>query len=1096
MEQSEEYGHEEDTAEIVIDRQGLLFQKMIRYQKNLTGPLLKSYNTFIEIQINKIIDNSVVYLDRNNRVRFENSIMHRPMRTIGNTSIILTPQYARLNDLTYAGEINIHLVYERKEGDEWKILSKENIPLTKMPVMLRSNSCHMLGKTDADLIRMGEDPRDPGGYFIINGTERSFLYQEKLRTGRLFLVKISDIMGVVVRLIVPTPRNSTMVELFVSKKKNIFKMFMPSIRKKNDKKTQGALKKRSGINVLSLFSYFGITDLDEIREKIALFLKPETARRSLLELNSTIIDFLQFEDNMAYLKGKMPETIRREGQDIKLSDEEKEDRIETMMREELFPHMNDLDLENKVYMFSLMIAMMCEYRAGLRSLDNRDSWSNKQIETPGRLIEQLFKNLWNSLIARIQEGVTRGEIRNYEAVRLKIRSQSSPTMSETVIESFRGNVWGIKDKKAAKGLQKENAVQILKRDSLVATLSHLMRDDVETSRNDKNPNIRMVQTTQFGFICAAHTPEGESCGITKHLAVTTDVSIEHDDKIILAELQDNGFISVVKDTGEDTFDTVLLVNGKFIGWVKGEPTRRFTIEMRRRRLFPLDMEVVMNLEQSMLYIYTDPSRPVRPLLIVEDNRLLIDEKGLWDAPIEVLLQQKCIEYISPWEQEYIKLASVPERLRELTDELESAETEYAELLRTYDEKGESLRETDIDEQVVRFNQERIQRIKEIEPYTHCEIDPQTVLGVAASIIPFADRIQAPRVLFQCSMGSQALGSYHLNHVNRFDGKMKILVYPQRPLFEPQINKIIGLNDNPAGGMAVIAFMNSPYNQEDAFLVNRAALDRGFFRMFKYLQYQTELKADTVITEVLARPEIKVGQREEIYRHINENGLPMIGAHLKPGDCIIGKIQINNESKLRQNASVFMAVGEEGIVEKVMLTTGQIVRVKLRTMRIPILGDKLASRYAQKGTIGRIVEPEDMFYTENGITPDIIVNPLCIPSRMTGSYLLELLSGKHDAMKGRRTNATSFRKFDITGTMAELEKYGFDPSGEEFLFSGETGKRLEAMIYIGPCYFQMLRHHTLDKYQARRTGTIDPITHQPVRGRGRQGGLRSTGLCGG
>jgi DNA-directed RNA polymerase beta subunit len=380
------------------------------------------------------------------------------------------------------------------------------------------------------------------------------------------------------------------------------------------------------------------------------------------------------------------------------------------------------------------------------------------------------------------------------------------------------------------------------------------------------------------------------------------------------------------------------------------------------------------------------------------------------------------------------------------------------------------------------------------PYTHCEIDPMATMGIAAAIIPYANHNQGPRNVFQAAMGKQSLGIIHANHMNRTDGRTKMLAFPTRPLFEPQMNELFGLNDLPQGEMCIIAFVTTTgYTQEDAFVANQAAIDLGKFRMFKYMVYTTVIKSDRNVREMLGRPKLKPTENPDHYQYIGDNGLPAIGAPLRQGDCITGKIQHSIASGEVRNDSTFLKIGEEGIVDMVRVTTDDettVVTIKVRMMRIPGEGDKFAPRYAQKGTIGLVLPKEDMPWGErSGIVPDLLVNPHSIASRMTMGYLMEMLAGKHAAMRGERVNATSFRPFEFDEFRQTLRHYGYNEMGYEILRSGTTGERIGAQIFMGPVYFQALKHHVADKIQARSRGAVKPMTHQPARGRSVGGGLR-------
>ena len=270
---------------------------------------------------------------------------------------------------------------------------------------------------------------------------------------------------------------------------------------------------------------------------------------------------------------------------------------------------------------------------------------------------------------------------------------------------------------------------------------------------------------------------------------------------------------------------------------------------------------------------------------------------------------------------------------------------------------------------------------------------------------------------------------------------------------------------------------------------QGAIDRGLFRSVIYKTYKLIAKKNS---EKFARPEVEKG-KESRYEAIDENGIPRLGSFVKDGDCLIGKVRKNSTTGKWENASSFVDVRQEGVVDRVLISTNQegnrVVKVKIRQVRKPILGDKFSSRYGQKGTIGMILPDEDMPFTADGVRPDICINPHALPSRMTIGKLIEIVTSKVAAFTGERINATAFRRFDTEEFMRNLTQYGYSSSGKERMYSGFTGKPLEARIFTGPCYYQALRHQVTDKIQMRARGGITQLTHQPVQGLKRGGGQR-------
>ncbi len=417
-------------------------------------------------------------------------------------------------------------------------------------------------------------------------------------------------------------------------------------------------------------------------------------------------------------------------------------------------------------------------------------------------------------------------------------------------------------------------------------------------------------------------------------------------------------------------------------------------------------------------------------------------------------------------------------------------------------------------------------------YKHCEIHPAMILGVCASIIPFSDHNQSPRNLYQSSMGKQALGIYSLNYNLRMDTSSHILYYPQKPLVSTESMKFLNYKELPAGINAIVAIMcYTGYNQEDSIIMNASSIDRGLFRSVFYRTYDDK-------AELLAGVKKEKFEKPKSGRNLNildDFGLVSPGQSVRGNDILIGKSleqlnsgikeedSIENEEKKenekskenkntkkcknnkenkenkkdnnipKNDDSIKVRALEKGFVESVMLTVDRegfnMVKVKLRDVRIPQIGDKFASRHGQKGTIGMTYRQEDMPFTSEGITPDIIVNPHAIPSRMTIGHLIECLSSKVSAISGYDADATPFSNYTIDSISNKLHALGYEKFGNEILYNGFNGKKFESLIFFGPTYYQRLKHLVEDKIFSRNTGLVQNLTRQPTEGRSRGGGLR-------
>jgi DNA-directed RNA polymerase II subunit RPB2 len=385
-----------------------------------------------------------------------------------------------------------------------------------------------------------------------------------------------------------------------------------------------------------------------------------------------------------------------------------------------------------------------------------------------------------------------------------------------------------------------------------------------------------------------------------------------------------------------------------------------------------------------------------------------------------------------------------------------------------------------------------------------------MLGICASIIPFPDHNQSPRNTYQSAMGKQAMGIYATNYQLRMDTLANILYYPQKPLVTTRAMDFLHFRELPSGQNAIVAIAcYSGYNQEDSVIMNQSAIDRGLFRSIFYRTYMDQEKkaggSQSTFLEEFAKPsrETTLRMRQGTYEKLDDDGLIPPGVNVAGDDIIIGKVVPIEETSeelgqktvrhTHRDSSTPIRSAEKGVVDKVLLTTNadgfRFTKVRVRSIRVPQMGDKFASRHGQKGTVGITYRQEDMPFTTDGITPDIIINPHAIPSRMTVGHLIECLLGKVSALDGTEGDATPFTDTTVEDISKRLRELGFQSRGFEIMHNGHTGRKLNAQIFMGPTYYQRLKHMVDDKIHARARGPVQILTRQPVEGRSRDGGLR-------
>ncbi len=1070
-----EFTNPEIPGEIKVDKSGKLLMSWFEFESKI-GSLVETYDNWVINVLPRQLASRTFRIPQG-EVVVVNPIYFPPrISTSKNSFVPLTPRLARENNYTYSSEVYVDLVLNMGTPQEERLTQ---VFFGKIPVMLGSVLCHLRGKSDRELMEMGECPNDPFGYFIIKGSEKVVLIQEKLRMNRIFMFNSTSKGDVVCKMTSNTILGSSNVVLVKGKKSEAFKIHLAFMGR-----SKGASNKVGNtMTVFQIYRLLGMEKPNDIQRMISFFTKREHLKKIWVQLQPSFVKMVQIANDIEYISKK--KGLGDIAYDIRKSS------ITNDIKHELFSHIPSENVTQKLYMLSIMVARLAEYYIGERRLDDRDNWGNKRLENAGRSLEQLFGNIWREVHTRAQDTIDTKNLQGLQSVRREI---DPSFIVDNFVSSFNSNNWGVQ----GSYMPKENITEPLKRDAHLAVYAHLTKVNTPTSRKAKQTKVRLVQMSQLGYICPAESPEGAQCGLVKNTSLTVYISIERNENVILEHIGK----CISKDPSEQLL-TPVIINGKFLGWCAGETLKNHAISLRRQSVFYKDTVIVLT-RDNMLYIYTDGARPTRPLLIVDptNNELVVKNKNLWTADMKTLLDEGCVEYIDAFEQEYIQLAQT-------IDEVDKRKADIEEATRLHQEAIEKLAQLEMSQkETVEYSQtvedakqnisqaaDALKALQELPPYTHSELDPTAILGISASLVPLANHNQAPRNSYACGHFKQALGIYHSQHATRFETTAKCLAFPSRPLFETQMNRVLGFNELPAGETVVVAIMTyTGFNQEDSIIMNQGSVDRGLFRQVVYKSQSSVQRRTRHTIEEFGRPQIKPSDESGRYDAIQSDGTPVIGALVKEGDCIIGKIRKNLSTGEISNASTFLGVGEEGTIEKVLVGKNPegmvVVKVKIRQIRRPQMGDKLASRHAQKGTIGIILPEVDMpFSSKTGLKPDIIINPHAIPSRMTIAKLIEIVSSKVAAFSGQRVDATAYRKFDVKEFMASLKQYGYDSSGKEKLRSGFTGEEFEASIFMGPCYYEVLRHHVQDKIQMRAKGAVKQLSHQPVGGRARKGGLR-------
>ena len=568
------------------------------------------------------------------------------------------------------------------------------------------------------------------------------------------------------------------------------------------------------------------------------------------------------------------------------------------------------------------------------------------------------------------------------------------------------------------------------------------------------------------------------------------------------------------------------VNGDIYGIHKrgANLVNRFKSSRRRGRI-PSEVSIRYDAENKDIFINTDKGRILRPLLILYDGAPRLTQDHLTklsngEISFRDLIVEGVVEWVDAEEEEDLYIAPRPFVLPETVPEGDSAgvagrvvkyeDIEWTNLGEPQAKVAHLKANISMPNGEVQTTEFDVQLLYTAE-HTHCELDPQLVLGVCASLIPYPEHNSTPRVTGGTAMVKQSLGLPSANYRMRPDTRAHILHYPQRSITRTRAMETTHFDDRPGGQNFIVAIMSlHGYNMQDAVIMNKGSIDRALGRSTFNRTYNAERRrfpggqVEEIEKPGTQKMEVKGLKTPEAYLHLEADGLPVPETHLAGGDVLVGKTsppRFLEESsggsflmaQERRESSMLVRHGEKGWVDNVYVTesldSGRLVRVMVRSHKVPEVGDKFASRHGQKGVIGRLVEQEDMPFTPDGVVPDLIINPHAIPSRMTVAHVLEMIGGKVGAMEGRRIDGTAFRGEKESSLRDGLVRNGLAHTGRELMINGETGESYPADIFVGCIFYQRLHHLVSSKIHARSRGRVQILTRQPTEGRARQGGLR-------
>ena len=1067
---------------------GKHLQQLVKHQ-------VESYNDFVNYQIQKTISmfnpvhiHSDQDFDKDSGkyrlelfVTFENFNIYRAQIHENNGATkLMFPEEARNRNFTYAGNmtVDMNIKYIVRTGSSFE--SEEtfyklmpNINIGKIPIMLKSSICILEQYKHISPNVSGECKMDSGGYFIINGSEKTCLGQERAAENLVQCFNIS--------------KNNTKWD-WLAEIKSVpdFKCISPKqismmMESKNNGFGHGISiqipRVKTPIPLFVAFRALGILSDEDICKIIVLDIDNDKNKTILKCLQASIVEANKITDQDTAIKHITNSVMYTPmNMDKETGVRKKRDFTLDILSTDLFPHCKTSD--QKLYFMGYMANYLIRTSLGLEITGDRDSYLNKRIDLTGTLLNNLFRNYFNKMVKDMQKQIIReintGSWRSTNDYKSIVNMTNiykiikSTTIENGLKRALSTGDFGVKQTNS----NKVGVAQVLNRLTYISALSHLRRINTPIDKSGKLIPPRKLHPTSWGFLCPAETPEGGSVGVVKNLSYMTHVTIPSNSTLLYESVEPYLLpIETIKSNPEQLYNKVkVFINGSWLGNVENPFELYNSLKTKKYKgIINIYTSVIFDIKRKEIRVCNDAGRLARPILKVKNNELVLtqtiidkiknNELGWDDLLTDCKNDDSVIEYIDAAEQNLNMVAMTPTSLKEKTNI--------------------------------------------IYKYTHCELHPSTIFGILASCIPFPEHNQSPRNTYQCAMGKQAMGMYVTNYDSRLDKTAYVMTYPMRPLVDTRVMNMIGLNSIPSGSQIVVAIMtHSGYNQEDSILFNKGSIDRGLFQATIYHTEKDEDKKIQGDEEIRCKPDPSKtkGMKFANYNKVNSQGVIPENTLVENRDIIISKIVPIKEArndhtkvmKYEDQSRIFRTTEETYVDKNYIERNGDgynFCKVRLRTIRKPIIGDKFSSRHGQKGTIGNIIPEEDMPYTASGVRPDIIINPHAIPSRMTIAQLKETVLGKTLIELGLFGDGTSFGKFDVKDICKELQKVGYESYGNELMYNGLTGEQIETSVFIGPVFYQRLKHMVSDKQHSRSIGPMVNLTRQPAEGRSKDGGLR-------
>lgn len=1059
--------------------------------------LFSSYHQFIEEIIPYSLKHDKNYFYENidgttiyyHGLKCENVRIKPP--TFENDTEIKYPNDARKNHLNYFGTVifDVKQIVDQVNivtGEKSTIVAhtENDIAVANVPIMVKSKYCSTYIKKNSK----AECKYDQGGYFIVNGSEKIVMSIEKMVDNKILVFTKKD----------PTYENGLIYTAQINSRKNDWSdnLQIVMMKTKKDGSITITTSQLVDIPLFVIMRALGLENDHDIISNITFNIddiKMINHLRPSINLcqdeNGNLIK--SKEEAINYLITKINKSKKFNQYDEEIAKKQKQLLVEKILREDLLHHLGQ-DIPKKRLFIGLMANKLISVMLGRAEVDDRDALQNKRIETPGILLGQLFKQNWKKMLSEI--GKLFRKKNSSDTNPMNIIGQIKPTTIEQGIKTaLATGVWGMQR-------TKNGVAQALQRLSWIQSASYFRRiltPNMDTATSGIT-SMRHINNNQYKFLCCVETPEGQKIGIVKSLAMMSSITTQNNSQETVLKTILDGDKNIKHPADINPLDmnkyVKIFINGDWHSVVlikHGLEVYKNLKNKKRESIIDKHVSILFDYDRKEMRIYFDGGRLIRPLLIVEDNKLLLNDTIIKDINEEILKS----DINKGWKRLLSKYSNIIEY-----EDIES--TNYLMIAFKHNKLEESIQNKN---NVIEYNEStKINRYGDYRwlRYSHCEFTGWVMLGAAASSIPFANHDYATKSIVYFSQAKQSIGIYLTSYKDRMDIS-QVLYHPQIPLAQTEAMKYNNFLDLPCGENTIVAIASyTGYNQEDSLVFNQSSIDRGIFRCDSLKKHHSEIikNPSTSQDDVFTKPDPNkvTGIKQGNYSKLNEKGFVPEETEITNNDIIIGKVSpiqaTGNNNKVFKDSSELFKSNVDGVIDRVH--TGihnsegyEMYNVRVRMERVPIIGDKFSNRHGQKGTFGISLPQKDMPFTENGMVPDLIMNPHSIPSRMTVGQMVECLASKEAALSGHFVDGTPFNDYDPLQLTELLEKLGYTANGTETMYCGMTGRKMDAKIFIGPTYQIRLKHMVMDKVHGRARGPRQALTRQPLEGRSRDGGLK-------